>query len=327
MQASESCSRIATKARGAARRWMAAAGLAAVLAAVSCGGSPVEPGPPATAPPVPLPIPDDVAPVVRTILEGLPQHIAAMVERLRLILPLNPQSAPQIHAKIALLERPTLFNEIIGGRLWHDRTVSSMTGASVPVGQVFPLPSMRGEALDALTTLERGFPVLESFMQTPFPTSTVRMWYGFKVGSSAGGGLMEMEDRTTYHSRPNTSLLPYESIVHHELAHSYVGNETLTQFLELYVYNVLQTGSRDLAVWPHTRNYVPMQESNADIAAVLDVYTLIGPDGMSAAYRALYPLRPPSARPLDPAVIQAFVDQAPEGARALVEDKMKRVSF
>ena len=54
-----------------------------------------------------------------------------------------------------------------------------------------------GEALDALTALERGFSVLVSFMQTPFPAATIRMWYGFKVGSSAGGGLMEMEDRTT----------------------------------------------------------------------------------------------------------------------------------
>jgi hypothetical protein len=260
------------------------------------------------------------------MLEGLPQHIVSMREHLRATLALNPQAASQIQAKIALLERPTLFNDIISERLWHERNVSSTGGASVPIAQVFPLPSMRGEALEALTALERAFAVLEPFMKTPFPTDTIRMWYGFRVGSAGGGGTLAMEDRTTYQSRPNTRL-PYDALVHHELEHSYIGNETLTQFLELYGYNVLQTGSADSPGWPHTRDYVPMLDTNRDIAAVLDVYALIGAEAMSEAYRAVHPLRPPYGRPLDAAVIQAFVDRAPEGAKALVAEKLAKVTF
>jgi hypothetical protein len=35
-----------------------------------------------------------------------------------------------------------------------------------------------------------------------------------------------------------------------------------------------------------------MLESNAEVAAVLDVYALLGGDAMSAAYRRILPLRP-----------------------------------
>jgi hypothetical protein len=95
-------------------------------------------------------------------------------------------------------------------------------------------------------------PIIEEFMAMPFPVGSVRVWYGFKIGNSGGGGVIYTEDRTTYETRTGPTRLPYDAILCHEASHSYVGNESLTQFLELYAYNVVRTGSADPMSWTFT---------------------------------------------------------------------------
>jgi len=136
-----------------------------------------------------------------------------------------------------------------------------------------------------------------------------------------------MEDAATYGMRTGPERLPYEAILYHELSHSYISNESLRQFLELYIYNQLRTGASNVESWVFTRNYVPWLASNQDSAALLDVYQLIGHDAMARAYRAVYPLRPPHGQPLSAECRQAFVDQAPESARTQVAALVARVTF
>ena len=112
-----------------------------------------------------------------------------------------------------------------------------------------------------------------------------------------------------------------------ELAHSYVSNESLTQFLEMYAFNAVLTGSTDLRVWIFTRDYVPLSGENRDSAALLDGYALLGHEPMSRAYKAVPPLRPPYGEPLSAAARQVFVDQAPETMKAQVAEKVARITF
>ena len=261
------------------------------------------------------------------MLEMVPQQITSALAENQENLPRNPNNAAQINAKIAMLQRPTLANEIYSGRFFAEGSDASSNGRSLPVVAVFPLEQMRGEASDAVRAIERGLSALEGFMQTPYPTAQIRLWYGFKIGNSGGGGTLFMEDRTTYEARTPATRLPFDAILYHEVSHTYIGNESLDQFLEVYVYNVVQSGSRQLSSWSYLRGWTPMADPNKDLAAVLDVYQLIGHDVMSAAYAAVYPLRPPYGSPLSASAIQVFVDRAPAAVKTQVSQKLGQVTF
>ena len=138
---------------------------------------------------------------------------------------------------------------------------------------------------------------------------------------------MYVEDRTTYEARTPPARLPYDAILGHEAGHAYIAHESLTQFLELYLYNLARTGSTDPLAWTFTRSWTPDLETNTGIAAVLDVYKLIGFEAMQRSYRAIHPLRPPYGQPLPTAVIDAFILQAPEALRSAVATKLSQVGF
>ncbi len=65
----------------------------------------------------------------------------------------------------------------------------------------------------------------------------------------------------------------------------------------------------------------------ADVAAMLDIYQLIGYEAMARAYRAIEPLRPPYGSPLSAQVIAAFVEQVSPAHRSQVTEKLRRVTF
>lgn len=241
-------------------------------------------------------------------------------------LPLNPNSTSFIQAKIDLLRTPGLGSDILEqGRYAHGSIVTH-AGETVPLVAVFPVEGMRSEALQYMDLVKAGVPVLEEFFDLSFPAqNSVRMWYGFKTGLSGGGGTINVEDRTAYDARTQGRFLPYESGIIHELGHSYVGSESLTQFLEVYGHNVLRTGSRDLAQWTFTRSWTPGRAENEGVHALLDVYQMIGPDAMAAAFRAVVPLRPPYGQPLSAAAQQVFVDAAPVAVKQQVAAKMARI--
>ena len=186
---------------------------------------------------------------------------------------------------------------------------------------------MRVESGQALQTLGPVLPVLEEFFDRPFPTPAIKVWYGFVIGNSGGGGSIYTEDRTTYETRTGPSRLPYDAILSHELGHSYVPNESLTQFLEMYAYNVLRTGATDPVTWSYTRNWIPDATANQDSAAVMDIYKAIGPETMKLAYRAMYPLQPAYGQPLSPAVVQAFLAPLPASLQSPVAAKLAKLTF
>ncbi len=259
------------------------------------------------------------------MLQGLGTYISQALADNQEALSRNPQLANQLQAKITMLQRPVLQNEIIEGRFWIESSAASSNGRTIPIVAVFPLESMRSNASQAVQTLERVLPLLETFMEIPFPTSSVRVWYGFIIGNKSSGGTIYTEDRTTYDLRWTPMMVPHDAILGHELAHNYIGHEGLTQFLEVYVYNVAQTGSMNMALWSFTRNYIP--SSTESVHALLDVYSLIGRDRMAAAYNGIYALRPPYGEPLSMQSKQVFIDQAPANVRDQVGEAMSRVVY
>lgn len=273
-------------------------------------------------------VPDVVRPMAGLLGAYIPNN-AAGLER---DLPRNPHIEQYMRAKITLLRTPGIGTEAMEQGRWELGAIRSRSGKDIPVVSMFPTESMRGEAAQAIRLIEGYAPVLEEFFDMPFPApqqGAVRMWYGWVTGMSGGGGVISVEDRTMYEMRAQgfPNVLPYDPGITHELGHSFVGTESLTQFLEIYGHNVLRTGSTDLARWTYTRGWRPQRADNKDVHALLDVYQLIGPDAMARAFRAVVPLRPPYGQPLSAAAQQVFVDAAPEAARAQVAAKVARVTF
>jgi hypothetical protein len=268
-----------------------------------------------------------LSPTLTSMLQALPSYITRTLQEQRDLLPRNAHNATWINAKIALLEQAGLFADIINGRRWMEGQAISTNGRAVPIVVLFPLESMRGEAATALSRLEPIVPLLEAFLDVPFPTPALQVWYGFGIGNSGGGGAIFSEDRATYETRTPPTRLPFDAILGHEVGHSYIGHESLNQFLELYGYNLTHGSSVNLSSWTFTRSWTPGAASNAGIAALLDIFQLIGFETMRNAYRAVYPLRPPYGQVLQPTVIETFSNQVPPDLRPAVVEKLNKVGF
>lgn len=268
-----------------------------------------------------------LSPALTAMLRGLDAQIAWSRADLQDAAPRNPQLAAWFNARLAMLGNAALPNDIVRARRWVEDSVRSSNGRILPVNAVFPMDSMRAESRAAVEELKMALSILESFMGLPFPTAQVQVWNGFKVGSAGGGGSLFLEDRATYESRTPASRLPWSSVLGHEVAHSWIGHESLTQFLELYAYNQVRGGTAELATWGFTRGWTPGREDNTGVHALLDVYLAIGAESMSQAYRQAYILRPQYGQPLAAMVQQKFVDVAPPAQRELVAAKMARVGF
>jgi hypothetical protein len=286
--------------------------------AVACESEGPAPAPSGALPPM--------GPAVTFMLDGLSTYITQALQENQASLPSNPQSASFIQAKIAMLQTPGLASQISNGGRWASAQALSSHNRPVSIGCVFALEAMRGDANDAVKTIEATLPVLETFLDIPIPVSVVRVWYGFVIGNSGGGGSIYTEDRATYEARTPPTRSPHDAILGHELGHSFISHESLTQFLEMYAWNVTRNRGTDPLQWTFTRGWTPGLATNQDSAALLDVYQLIGHDAMRQAFRAIRPLRPEYGQPLSPAVIQAFIAQVPEALQSQVAEKLARVN-
>lgn len=269
-------------------------------------------------------MPEAVSPTVASMLSRLAAKIVQFHRENQELLPNNPRLARFYEEKIAILASPGFIDGIFNDRRWIDGLAESTVG-STPIGAVFALEPMRQECQDAVDVLEEAVPVLEEFFGEPFPSGSLAVWYGFKVGGTGGGGEINILDRTTAAAINAGSSVPYDAGLAHEAAHSYILNEALTQFLELYAYNVSRRRGVDPLSWEFTRGWGPATPSEYGVSPVLDIYHLVGNDAMRRAYRAIAPLRPAYGRPLTAAVIAAFVAEVPPEHRAFVEAKLARI--
>ena len=238
-------------------------------------------------------------------------------------LPRNPGIAQHIEAKIALLNVPGLGSDIVSEARYVESQVQTAT-RTMPVIAMFPVETMRADAQQSVAVMQATVPILEQFL-VAFPAERVRLWHGFVIGNSGGGGGLNMEDRASWAARG--VALPYDAVIAHELSHSYVANEALTQFLELYAHNVRITGSTDIASWTAKRGYTGPQSTNTGLRALLDIYGMVGPAVMSQAYKAILPLHPGYGVELSPAVQQAFTDAVPADQRTAVAAKLAMVGI
>ena len=259
------------------------------------------------------------------MLRGIDEFVRVMVQNNTDLLPLNPHLSDAIARKITLLSRPGLSSSIVRGQYIESAATSG--ARDVPIAAVFAADTMRDRVGLAVGELQRALPALESFVGAPLPASHISIWYGFALGSRGGGGSLYMEDQGTYDATRTSAALPYLAIVDHELAHSWIGHESLTQFLELYLYNTTRTGSPDIAHWTHTRGYAPDRPDNTGVHAILDIYRILGLTPMSAAFHELHTIRPPYGLPLSDAARAAIIDRAPADRRADVAALVDRIGL
>lgn len=265
--------------------------------------------------------PASVVPTLGRLGAEIPWSIRRIIEQF----PRNQGIAQYMEAKLALLQAPGLGGDIVETGRWIEGSIPLASGASLPVTAVYMTGSMRGEAEETMRFVAKGLPAVQAFLGVDYPAQRVVLWYGFLVGSAGTVGEGHLEDRTTYLARAPSFGLPFDAMSIHELTHTWMGNESANQFLELYGYNRVMTGSEDPHGWVWTRHWVPGSEENTGIAAILDIYDLIGPNAMASAYRAMIPLRPPYGEPLSAAARQAFVDAAPDALKAQVAAKAARI--
>jgi hypothetical protein len=306
------------------------------LVAPACGGgssdapTPVAPTPSSgsvPAPPVGAAPATSVGAAVSAMLPDLETQIASAIQSNESLIPRNPRLEALLRARVALLRDPALPARIRNETYYVSDSVASRYGRVVSLGAVFITADMRADAAADLTRLRQAVPVLEDFYAQAWPCETIREWYGFMLGNTGGGCSLWMEDRMTYEGRLTPTMVPYEPIAVHEAAHTYLSHEALNQFVELYGYNMVVTGSADVASWVFTRDYHAFSNGNTGVAALLDLYQVIGHDAMARAYRVIQPLHPPYGQVLSDACRQAFVDQAPESAKAQVSALVQRITY
>lgn len=260
-----------------------------------------------------------------TMLKTLPHNILLAIEYNQSMLEANPHLTEQLNSRIAMLQNPALADGIVRCRLYAEGGVTSRNGSRIPIVSVFPQDSMRADVIDSIRSLQLALPIIENFLETAYPAPVLRLSYGFMAGSRGASGVITTEDRFTYELTSPSDGLPFESILHHELAHAYYGHEALTQFLELYTYNLIHAASADAHSWIANRKWTPGSATNAHVHALLDIYDLIGPAAMAKAYQAIYPLEPQYGQPLSSECRQAFVDQAPAPLKPQVAAKADKI--
>ena len=258
---------------------------------------------------------------------GLEAMIADAIAKNEGAIPNNPHNASLLVSKNQMMRQPGFADGIRSNAQYVEGSASARSGRGVPIIAIFAQEHMRADAGSAVRTVEQAFPVLESFVRSHYSFSAAWIWYGFVIGAFGGNGQVYIEDRGTYEARTGQTRLPHEAMLIHEHAHSYVGSEALTQFLEAYVFNFLRTGSERVPDWLLTRQYSPFDSANVDLAALLDVYQMIGADAMSRGYEAILPHKPPYGSPLTESAKQAFAAVVPEEFRSQVLAKLSAVTF
>jgi hypothetical protein len=281
----------------------------------------------AAAPPTSQAFTSEEQTAVNVAISQLKNVIANFLKNQKADAPSNSAWATQINAKIAMLENPELYNNIVNSKFFVVDFATSTGGKRIPIVATFPLPELRDEAWYAVELTKLSLSVLEDFYASPYIQARIDVWYGFAIGSSGGGGVLNMEDKTTYQARWRTGMQFYDSVICHELGHSYMAHESLNQFTEIYVYNMIATNSNDFKNWIYFRDYKTWQGTKTGYAALLDVYQLLGLPTMEKIYRKIKPLNPPYGKPIPAECRQVFVDEAPAELKAQVSGLMAGVTY
>ncbi len=260
--------------------------------------------------------------LARGLLDGLPAFIESAIRQNQDLLPRNPHLAEEIQAKVDLLSDPELEAAILNEPLYRESAATNRSGTTIPVFITFPADTMEAGALEDLSRLAGTMAILEAFLGVTWPSSSIVEWYGFILGHGGGGGALYMEDRGTYADRG----VAHDVILPHELGHSYVGSETLTQFLEVYGFNLYESGSAEVEDWSWTRgDYTAFDPGNGAVHALLDIYQLLGPEAMGRAFAELHRIGVPYGSPLSSEARQTFVDEATAEVRDQVAELAGRI--
>lgn len=235
------------------------------------------------------PIPGGVSETIGGMLVRLAANLVVFHRENQELLPRNPSLAAHINAKTSMLETPGLINQIFDERRWVEGSASTARGEGITIGAIFPLETMRASCLSAVQDLERYLPLLMDFFAEPFPTGRLELWYGFRMGANGGNGsIVILDEAVSALTNPN-SPTGYSATLAHEASHSYIGNEALTQYLELYLYNVARGLGTEPGSWTYTRGWTPTTPSTFGVSVVLDVHHRVGFEVMQRAYRAIRP--------------------------------------
>jgi len=267
----------------------------------------------------------DAAAPVLAFFDRLAASQRVLRQQLLDALPRNPGNAEYLQQKLRIVGDAGMLAAMAAAGRYHWVTAAHGNGDPLQVVLGFPEESMRAEAAAALQRALAVLPHLEELLQRRFPHDAVHIQYGFVVGSSGGGGMLSLEDRGTYDARWRTGMMGFQQIIPHELGHSYMGHERITQYIELYGHNRANGHSADPASWTETRGWVPGLATNSGLHAILDIADLVGPEAMSRILLRLHLLGPPYGTSLSAAGQAIFVEESPAEHRPAVAALAARI--
>ena len=239
----------------------------------------------------------------------------------------DPETLSQIEGKLILLQKENLAHNIIEDKLFVVNYALYGDKKTVIVA-TFPSAEMRENVLYTTEKIKVGLPKLENFVGH-FPYDKLQVWYGFVIGNRGGGGKVLIEDRENYEFRrykdPKLTPLisPFEAVPYHEIAHTYFHKEGIVQFLDMYMYNVVETNSVLPRDWNYLRGGLYKDESGEVVVkpdtkisgylALMEIYQLISHDNTSNALKTYY-----AGAHNETAFVNAFSNHSPENLKSYV---------
>lgn len=202
----------------------------------------------------------------------------------------NPSDTDALEL-LSALQKPGLADEIIGNRQVVTTTAKSRDGHSIPISIVYRDSGQRVEAEAAALLYKNTIPLIETMLDTSFPSLSVRAFYGFSVSAYISGGNITLPEMNRWNRRNNNSY-PYESMAIHEFTHNYISHEGFNSFLETYIYNTMKHDTTDIGRWSYMAGYKassPIAPSTTStIHNLLGIYRLIGSERMIVAMRKIH---------------------------------------
>jgi hypothetical protein len=248
--------------------------------------------------------------------------------------------------KKRILTDEYLFVSIIQNELFKTYTYKG-NYKEIPIVIIYPQIDMRNTVENISILLSQTIYRLEKIFGE-YPEPDLFILYGFSLDTNS---IIQLEDKETFDERNRElielnqgvigGIINWHQLLPHELSHSYFESEAITQFLEIYIINLITQNSSDTRDWKSGRNdwtfndegYIELE--NYGSPGLLKIYNLIGQEKMELLLNELYISKNEGIwkdfyiNPVDENSISVFIElckkYAPEGLESEISKIVEEI--
>ena len=211
----------------------------------------------------------------------------------------NDTNSKYWERKLIILKDEELLSNIIHQELYLSYTYQGNYD-DIPIIIFYPSLDMKQNVDSVVYLINHIIYELENIFGK-YPDSDVLILYGFTLDTDS---LISMEDKMTFYERTSErhaieqdvigEVYNWYQLFAHELSHSYFASESLTQFLDVYLINIITFNSSDTREWDSGRNgwifdndgYIDLDDYGSP--GLLKIYNIIGQNNMMRLLNELY---------------------------------------